>query len=51
MPDYRPLTRREQLEYQLQFLKQYKETLEKQIEEVEEKYQLIRKKEENEENN
>ena len=45
MTNYRPLTKKEQLEYQLQFLKQYKETLEKQIEEVEKEYEYIRKKE------
>ena len=50
MTNYRPLTRREQLEYQLQFLKQYKAQIEKEIEQVEEEYVLVRKKEENETN-
>lgn len=51
MTNYRPLTRREQLEYQIQFLKQYKAQIEKQIKEVEEEYQLIRKKDKNEKDN
>lgn len=45
MTNYRPLTKKEQLEYQLHFLKQYKEALEKKIEEVEKEYEHIRKKE------
>lgn len=51
MPDYRPLTKREQLEYQLQFLKQYKAQIEKEIEQVEEEYRLVRKKDKNEKDN
>lgn len=45
MTDYRPLTRREQLEYLRTFLQQQKQQLEQDIVEVEEEYRLVLEKE------
>ena len=44
--DYRPLTRREQLEYLRTFLQQQKQQLEQEITKVEEEYRLVLKREE-----
>lgn len=46
MMNYRPLTRREQLEYLRSFLQAQKKQLEQEIVEVEEEYKLILEKEE-----
>ena len=43
MNEYRPLTRREQLEWQINFLKEQKRLIEIQQKEVEEEYRLILK--------
>lgn len=43
MNDYRPLTRKEQLEWQIEFLKEQKRLIEIQQKEVEEEYRLILK--------
>lgn len=48
MTDYRPLTRREQLEYLRAFLQAQKQQLEQEIIEVEEEYKLVLKKEKEE---
>lgn len=50
MNDYRPLTRKEQLEWQINFLKEQKRLIEIQQKEVEEEYRLILKKEGRKEN-
>ncbi len=46
MNNYKPLTEREQLEYQIMFLKQYKAQIEEEIREKEEEYKLVKRKEE-----
>lgn len=48
MNDYRPLTRREQLEYLRAFLQKRKQQIEQEIIEVEEEYKLVLKKEKEE---
>lgn len=45
MINYRPLTRREQLEYLRSFLQAQKQQLEQEIIEVEEEYRLVLEKE------
>lgn len=41
--DYRPLTREEQLEYQINFLKQQKKALEELLKQREKEYQSLRR--------
>lgn len=43
MNDYSPLTRREQLEYQIEFLNQQKKALEELLKQREKEYQSLRR--------